>query len=132
MDTLQCTKIFNQIMDEFFRELIDLLPDQPQINVQYNLFQGLCKTNIRKPCSQFMLGAIPYLEKIAMKDENFFLSQDKPILLTKLKFDTIWVELSDNNKDIIWKYIKNFFVVGIKAVEMSPETLPTINFIINN
>jgi hypothetical protein len=132
MDTLQCTKIFNQIMDEFFRELIDLLPDQPQINVQYNLFQGLCKTNIRKPCSQFMLGAIPYLEKIAMKDENFFLSQDKPKLLTKLKFDVIWVGLSDNNKDIIWKYIKNFFVVGIKAVEMPPETLPTINFIINN
>lgn len=132
MDTLQCTKIFNQIMDEFFRELIDLLPDQPQINVQYNLFQGLCKTNIRKSCSQFMLGAIPYLEKIAMKDENFFLSQDKPKLLTKLKFDVIWVGLSNNNKDIIWKYIKNFFVVGIKAVEMPPETLPTINFIINN
>jgi len=131
--TLNYIKIFNQLMDEFFKELIDIFPEETKIKVQYNLFQSLCKANIRKPCSEFILGSIPYLEKIAMKDEDFFTGSEKPTLLNDMNFEKIWTpELSINTKEAIWKYIKSFFTVGMKAIEVPEDSIPLINYIINN
>jgi hypothetical protein len=130
---MEYIKTFNQIMDEFFNELIEIFPEESKIKVQYNLFQTLCKTNIRKPCNEFMIGSIPYLEKIAMRDEEFFIGVEQPKLLKSMNFNNLWLSgLSDNSKDAIWKYIKSFFIIGSKAVEMPPETVPLINYIINN
>ena len=102
---------------QFFKELIDIFPEETKIKVQYNLFQSLCKANIRKPCSEFILGSIPYLEKIAMRDENFFLSSDKPNLLSSMNIEKLWASgISDNTKNAIWNYIKSFFVIVIKII----------------
>ena len=132
MGSIEYIKTFNQVMDEFFNELIEIFPEEPKIKVQYNLFQTLCKTNIRKPCNEFMLGSIPYLEKIAMKDEDFFISPEQPKLLKSMNISKLWnSELSDNTKDAIWRYIKSFFIIGTKAVQMPTESLPLINYIIN-
>jgi len=132
MGSIEYIKTFNQIMDEFFNELIEIFPEEPKIKVQYNLFQTLCKTNIRKPCNEFMLGSIPYLEKIAMKDEDFFVSPEQPKLLKSINFSKLWSsEISDNTKDAIWRYIKSFFIIGTKAVQMPSESLPLINYIIS-
>jgi hypothetical protein len=132
MSNVSYIKIFNQIVDEFFNELIEMFPDETKIKVHYNLFQTMCKTNAKKPCNDFMIGSIPYLEKIAMKDENFFLSQDKPSLLSSMNIEKLWGSgISENTKNAIWNYIKSFFVIGIKIIEMPQETLPLINFIIN-
>jgi hypothetical protein len=130
---MEYIKTFNQIMDEFFNELIEIFPEESKIKVQYNLFQTLCKTNIRKPCNEFMIGSIPYLEKIAMRDEEFFIGVEQPKLLKSMNFNNLWLSgLSDNSKNAIWKYIKSFFIIGSKAVEMPQETVPLINYIINN
>jgi len=132
MGSIEYVKTFNQIMDEFFNELIEIFPEEPKIKVQYNLFQTLCKTNIRKPCNEFMLGSIPYLEKIAMKDEDFFISPEQPKLLKSMNISKLWSsDISDNTKDAIWRYIKSFFIIGNKVVQMPPESLPLINYIIN-
>jgi len=132
MGSIEYVKTFNQIMDEFFNELIEIFPEEPKIKVQYNLFQTLCKTNIRKPCNEFMLGSIPYLEKIAMKDEDFFISPEQPKLLKSMNISKLWSsDISDNTKDAIWRYIKSFFIIGIKVVQMPPESLPLINYIIS-
>ena len=125
-------RIFNQLIDEFFRELIEIFPEESKIKVQHNLFQSLCKSNFRKPCTDFMLGSIDYLEKISMKDEEFFKGKNKPELLTSMNFEKIWTpELSPVTKDAIWKYIKSFFTIGVNAVQMPEESLPLIYFIIN-
>jgi len=132
MGSIEYVKTFNQIMDEFFNELIEIFPEESKIKVQYNLFQTLCKTNIRKPCNEFMLGSIPYLEKVAMKDEDFFVSPEQPKLLKSMNISKLWSsDISDNTKDAIWRYIKSFFIIGIKVVQMPPESLPLINYIIN-
>ena len=132
MGSIEYVKTFNQVMDEFFNELIEIFPEEPKIKVQYNLFQTLCKTNIRKPCNEFMLGSIPYLEKIAMKDEDFFISPEQPKVWKSMNISKFWTsELSDNTKDAIWRYIKSFFIIGAKVVQMPPESLPLINYIIN-
>ena len=131
MGSIEYVKTFNQIMDEFFNELIEIFPEEPKIKVQYNLFQTLCKTNIRKPCNEFMLGSVPYLEKIAMKDEDFFISPEQPKLLKSMNISKLWSsDISDNTKDAIWRYIKSFFIIGIKVVQMPPESLALINYII--
>ena len=132
MGSIEYIKTFNQVMDEFFNELIEIFPEEPKIKVQYNLFQTLCKTNIRKPCNEFMLGSVPYLEKIAMKDEDFFISPEQPKLLKSMNISKLWSsDISDNTKDAIWRYIKSFFIIGDKVVQMPPESLPLINYIIS-
>lgn len=133
MSGISYIKIFNQLIDEFFNELINIFPEEIKIKVHHTLFQTLCKTNAKKPCNDFMIGCIPYLEKIAMRDENFFTSKDKPSLLSSMNIEKLWTpELSENTKNAIWKYIKSFFVVGIKIVNMPPETISLIDFITNH
>jgi hypothetical protein len=126
-------KIFNQLVDEFFRELIEMFPNQTKIRVNYNLFQTICKANMRKPCNDFMFGSVPYLEKICMKDETFFTGKDKPSLLSSMNIENWWTpELSENTKDTIWKYIQSFFTIGIKIVDMPPDSQEMIKYIIEN
>ena len=130
--SISYVKVFNQVVDEFFNELMETFPEETKIKVHYNLFQTICKTNIRKPCNDFMIGSIPYLEKIAMKDEDFFKSPNKPSLLSSMNIEKHWTpELSEITKNAIWKYIKSFFVIGVNVIDMPPETMPLINFIIN-
>lgn len=126
-------KMFNQVVEEFFRELIEIFPEENKIKVQHNLFQTLCKSNVKKACNDFMIGSIPYLEKICMKDENFFKGADSPTFLNLMGFENIWTpDLSDNTKSAIWNYIKSFFTLGSKVVNMPSDSLPLIEYIINN
>jgi hypothetical protein len=131
MSNIQLVKIFNQVMDEFFTELQRMFPEDNKIRTTHDMFKTICKMNIRKPCNEFITGSYPYLEKIAMKDEDFFLSDKKPDLLNKLNMDKIWIQMSDNSKDAVWKYIKSFFNIGIQVVDNIPEQqLQIINYII--
>ena len=125
-------KIFNQVLDEFFTELIDIFPEEKKIKVKHTLFQTLISINSKKPCNEFMIKSIPYLEKIALRDEQFFKGKDKPGLLNDLNIDKLWTdELSQVTKNAIWRYIQSFFTIGIKIIEMPPETHNIINYIIN-
>ena len=133
MASLNYVKMFNQVVDEFFRELIEIFPEEPKLKVQYNLFQTLVKTNIRKACIDFMSGSVPYLEKICMKDEEFFTGTDRPAFLSSMGFENIWTpQLSENTKVAIWQYIKSFFTIGIHVVQMPQDSLPLLDYITNN
>ena len=133
MDQISYLKIFNQVVDEFFKELILIFPEEKKIKVRYSLFQTICKTNARKTCNDFMIGSVRYLEKIAMKDPVLFLGDDKPPLLDQMNFSVLWNSgISDHTKEVIWKYIKTFFTIGIKVVDMPVETHSIIQYIIKN
>ena len=125
-------KIFNQVVDEFFNELIDIFPEEKSINVRYMLFQTLIKADSKKPAMDFMLNSIPYLENIAMRDENFFIGNNTLPFLQALNIKKLWTpELSQVTKDSIWRYIQTFFNIGFRLIEMPPETHNIINYIIN-
>ena len=133
MAHISYTKMFNQVVDEFFRELIEIFPEEQKIKVQYNLFQTLTATNVRKACNDFMTGSVYYLEKICMKDEEFFTGPEKPAFLNSMGFENIWTPaLSEVTKNAIWNYIKSFFTIGIRVVQMPQDSLPLIDYIINN
>jgi len=128
--SINYVKIFNELINEFFTELIEIFPEENKIKVQYNLFQTLSKVNVRKPCTDFMIRVIPYLEKIAMKDEEFFKGSEKPTFLNAMNFENIWTDdLSVNTKRCIWNYIKSFLTIGLKVVEMPEESLQIIQYI---
>ena len=132
MEPINYVKIFNQIVDEFFTELIEIFPEEPKIKVQYYLFQTLVASNKKKVCNDFMTNSIPYLEKICMRDESFFKGANKPAFLNSMGFENIWTpELSQITKDAIWNYIKSFFTIGIKVVTMPEYTIHSIEYIIN-
>lgn len=124
--------MFNQVIDEFFIELILFFPNETKIKAKHLLLQTMFKTNVKKVCNEFMYGSINYLEKIAMKDETFFSGKDKPDLLNELNFDVLWSDMTTNTKETIWKYIKTFFMIGVKVIEMPPETIGIINYIIHS
>jgi hypothetical protein len=124
-------KIFIQVVDEFFTELIEIFPEENKIKVQYTLFQTIIKANAKKPCTDFMIGSIPYLEKVALRDEDFFIGENKPAILEALNIKNVWTpDLSQVTKNAIWKYIQSFFIIGVKIVEMPPETHNLLNYII--
>jgi hypothetical protein len=110
---------------------MEMFPKENKIKVKYNLFQTLCKANIKKPCTDFMTNSVKYLEKIAMRDEQFFIGENKPGFLESINFTSLWNETTDDTKNVMWKYIQSFFVIGIKVIEMPPETHGLINYIIN-
>jgi len=70
---------------------------------------------------------------IAMKDGSIFTGDDKPPLLDQMNFNSLWNSgISDHTKQVIWKYIKTFFAIGIKVIDMPQETHEIIKYIINN
>jgi hypothetical protein len=124
-------KIFNQLIDEFFIELINIFPEEPKIKVRHTMFQTLVKANAKRPCVEFMTKSMPYLEKIAMRDDQFFTGADKPFILDALNFEGLWRSgISENTKKAIWKYIQSFFAIGIHVVEIPPEARDIIDYII--
>ena len=125
-------KLFNQVVDEFFNELMELYPKNNNVKVKYNLFLTISAVNIKKPAIDFMNRVVPYLEQIAMRDEEFFLSENSPDII-KANIKSIWTpDISETTKNAIWKYIKSFITIGNFIVEMPPETQNVINYIIHN
>ena len=123
--------IFNQIVDEFFNELMEIFPEENKIKVQYSLFQTISKINSKKVCNEFMIKSIPFLEKIAMRDDEFFIGNDIPFLKA-LNIQNIWTpELSEGTKKAIWRYIQSFFTIGVNITEMPLESYYIIKYIIN-
>ncbi len=124
-------KLFNQVVNEFLTQLMEIFPENNKIKVQYSLFETLAKSNARKIPNDFMINSIPYLEKICMKDATFFQNTDN-FFLTRIGFDTIWPELSENTKETIWVYLKTLFTIGSQLIQLPPETTPFIEYIKNN
>jgi len=125
-------KIFNEVLNEFFIELMEIFPENKSIDVTYTLFQTIIKVNVKKPCHEFMSKIIPFLEKIAMKDEDILIGTERPHILNKLNINKEDFDLlSDKTKKALWKYITTFISIGSKVIEMPQETHQLINYIIN-
>ena len=69
----------------------------------------------------------------SLLDEDFFKGTDRPSFLNSMGFENIWNDsLSPVTKEAIWKYIKSFFTIGVRVVQMPQDSLPLLDYIINN
>ena len=117
-------QIFLQQTDNFINELCTIFPKNSDILLfreKYNLIRGV---NSKLVIEYFVQYIYPHKNKILVQDESFFLEgggQEELKGNSGLKFrdniKTLWVgEMSDQNKDIVWKYFRIFVILCEKYV----------------
>ena len=110
---------FNTQLATFIDELILLCPEDNDFKVFKNAFLLLKRTNPRQISIFFTKYISDFKKKILENDETFFLdnsyenvtqdieSPQENILMTINKLKNYWNDLTDTNKDNIWKYLSN-------------------------
>lgn len=105
---------FNDLFREMVQDLINVFPTDSELRM-YKLgleaYLFADKNSISKVFYKEFY--VPYSEKIKNEDESFFLEKDYREyskyqnvgdIVSKLK--KCWLELTDENKQVIWKYFK--------------------------
>ena len=117
-------QIFLQQTDNFINELCNIFPDHGDILLfreKYNLVRN---ANSKLVIEYFVQYVYPHKQKIMDQDVTFFLEgggQDEIKDTSGLKFrdniKNLWVDhMSDENKEIVWKYFKTFVILCEKYI----------------
>lgn len=104
--------IFNTQLLELMDDLVAILPIGNEFTAYKALLSGLMVVDKKAPQTVFNnTVAVPYKKYIDACDETFFLNEDysksgvEQGLVDRLKH--VWKFLDKENKDIVWKYIRN-------------------------
>ena len=116
---------FNNLLIQFNDELITLFPEDTEFKMSKNALSLLKSANPRKLATLVISHLNMYSEKILERDEKFFLENDYSEINKEVsdinKFSSIigklkkyWLELSDTNKEAIWKYLNTLLALSKK------------------
>jgi hypothetical protein len=111
-------------LDNFFNELCNTFPNNVELNIFKEKFMLLKKANSAIVVEYFIKYIYPHKQNIMDKKESFFLEgggQDEIKGETGLKFrdniKKLWIsDMSDDNKDVVWKYFKVFILLSEKFI----------------
>ena len=117
-------QVFLQQTDNFISELCSIFSNNGEILLfgeKYNLIRS---TNSKLIIEYFVQFVYPHKKKIMEEDETFFLAgggQEEITDTSGLKFrdnlTKLWInEMSEQNKEIIWKYFKIFILLCEKYI----------------
>jgi len=117
-------QIFIQQTDNFMNELCNIFPSDGELLLfreKYNLVKS---ANSKLILEYFVIYVYPFKTRILEKDDNFFLEgggQDELTDSSGLKFrdniKKLWIsKMSDENKEIIWKYFRVFVLLCEKYI----------------
>ena len=108
---------FNNLIFKFTDDLIETFPEENDFKVYKRALTILKAANAKKMCVIFKSYSHIYKQKILSRDESFFLANEYSEIkqanedentveqvINKLKL--YWKELSDENKQKIWKYLE--------------------------
>ena len=112
---------FNNYLEEFVDELIKIIPEENDFKVFRNAMYALRKVNPRQIHTIYKSYIENYRDKILVKDEQFFMKTDYSDIISTLdeeqstvskadisqvidRIKGYWENLSENNKENIWKY----------------------------
>jgi len=118
--------MFCNTLIRFFEELKDTFPEERDIKLALETIQNAKKINpglIRDMFYEHVTG--PLREPILKEDDVAIVSYAKTKIATQFNemlsaihiFDKHWVTLSDDNRQIIWKYLKVLVTLNMKARE---------------
>ena len=124
---------FNKLLINFIDDLITIFPEEIKFKVFRNAISSLQKINPRKVHNIFLEYVECYRGPVLIRDEKFFLDNnyknivdnsnasetDMNQLINKLKSYWRNSELTDTNKENIWKYLENL----IKLSDMEVKRL---------
>jgi hypothetical protein len=116
--------MFLKQIDNFIDELCKIFPESKDILILSEKYKMLKSINSKLIIDYIILYIYPHKNKINEKDESFFLDgggQDEIKDTSGLKFrdniKTLWInEMSDENKEIIWKYFNLFILLCEKYI----------------
>lgn len=115
---------FNNKLDEFLRDLHDTFPDLHDFKVLRNgltLAKNLDEKMPQKFFDEYV--ANEYEGFIIKQDEQFFLEHDYKKVVDEYSVDLdivgklkeVWSTLDDDNKDVVWKYMKVLVLLNRKC-----------------
>ena len=115
---------FLQQTDNFINELCTLFSNNNDILIFREKYNFAKCANSKIIIEYFIQYILPLKQKIINKDETFFLDgggQEELKDNSELKFrdniKKLWInEMSDENKEIIWKYFKIFIILCEKYI----------------
>jgi hypothetical protein len=120
-------RLFNNTMNEFFDELIHVFPMVPDFKTLKTSLHWAIAIDKKMPEQVFHYCVTKeYSEHIFAEDENFFLKQtykDYSGIMEQNNVDMnivnvikgVWGNLTDNNKKVIWKYMKVLVTISTKC-----------------
>jgi hypothetical protein len=121
------TGAFNDMLDQFIKELMSVFPDDKNIKKAYTKFDMLRSTNPKKCVKKFMKHIGPHAKYVMDKDEAMFASGTCPEFLTDMGIDAYWTpELSQATKDAIWQYLQTLYMLGMTITSIPQDTLKMI------
>lgn len=117
---------FNDTIEEFLDDIIRVFPEDDDMQLYKFGLKGMRIASPKTVCQEYYQGVtIPYYDKISSKDEKFFMEHD----FTEVKNDVpdgvrilnktlnYWKELSSEDKEAVWKYLKVLCVLSKKVIE---------------
>jgi len=115
-------------LEGFVNEMLVVFPNDTDFKVLSNSIGLLRKTNPRSILTLFFTSILPYKKYIMSKDENFFLIHEfieddttvdiekNDIIDMTNKLRVLWSNLTDVNKEMIWKYFQVLILLGERCI----------------
>jgi hypothetical protein len=116
--------IFLKQIDNFINELCIIFPNSKDILLLSEKYSLIRNINSNLIIEYFVSYIYPHKNTINNEDESFFLNgggqdeiKDKSGLKFRDNIKTLWInEMSEENKEIIWKYFKIFMLLTDKYI----------------
>jgi hypothetical protein len=116
--------VFIKQIDNFINELCTIFPKSTDILLFSKKYFMIKKINSNMVIEYFVSYIYPHKNKINDQDESFFIEgggqnelKDNSGLKFRDNIKTLWInEMSDENKEIIWKYFKLFILLCEKYI----------------
>jgi hypothetical protein len=116
--------IFLKQIDNFINELCIIFPNSKDILLLSEKYSLIRNINSNLIIEYFVSYIYPHKNTINNEDESFFLNgggqdeiKDKSGLKFRDNIKTLWInEMSEENKEIIWKYFKIFMLLSDKYI----------------
>jgi hypothetical protein len=121
MSKTRTIKKFNKMIDNFLSELHTILPNEKDIVIFQSQLSVATMLNEKKILNSFVEFVYPYKNHILEKNEDFFMSDtidvDKDYLSDSIHLKELWkTKLSDENKEVVWKYFQVMVLLSEKCV----------------
>ena len=116
--------MFNNKLIGFFEDLADTFPEEKEIKGALEAIQGAKKINPRLILDMFVLHVQKPLHDAIMKEEEASViefakksisAQFNEMSPALMIFDKHWPNLSDQNRQAIWKHLKVLVLLAEKA-----------------
>jgi hypothetical protein len=110
---------FNDTFIEFIEDLVRIFPDDPEFFMYKIAIQNIINrdnTIIINLFDEHVV--IPYGDRMLNKDNelfinNHYISNDRAVEIIK-KLQSCWIDISDDDKEIVWKYFKILILLNNK------------------